>query len=48
MKRAYHLIFSSKLRLAEALARVQEELGDAAEVERLVAFLRASTRGFCR
>lgn len=48
VKRAYHLIFSSKLRLAEALARVQEELGDAAEVERLVAFLRASTRGFCR
>ena len=48
VKRAYHLIFSSKLRLPEALVRVREELEGVPEVERLLAFLEASTRGFCR
>jgi UDP-N-acetylglucosamine acyltransferase len=48
VKRAYHLIFSSKLRLPDALARVREELRGVPEVERLLAFLESSTRGFCR
>ncbi|MEN8182452.1 MAG: acyl-ACP--UDP-N-acetylglucosamine O-acyltransferase [Myxococcota bacterium] len=48
VKRAYHLIFSSKLRLEEALSRVREELPDSAEVERLLRFLESSERGFCR
>lgn len=46
--RAYHLIFSSRLRLEPALARVRAELGDSAEVARLVRFLESSERGFCR
>ena len=45
---AYHLIFSSKLRLEPALARVREELAGSPEVERLVGFLVSSSRGFCR
>jgi UDP-N-acetylglucosamine acyltransferase len=45
---AYHLIFSSKLRLEPALRRVREELAGSAEVERLVRFLASSARGFCR
>ena len=48
IKHAFHLIFQSKLRLEDALARVDEELGGVAEVERLVTFLRKTERGFCR
>ena len=48
IKRAFHLIFQSKLRLDDALARVEEEIGAIAEVERLVTFLRKTERGFCR
>lgn len=48
LKRAFHLLFASKLRLEIALARVREELPDAPEVARLVRFLESSTRGFCR
>lgn len=48
IKRAFHLIFFSKLRLEPALARVREELGRSPEVARLVAFLEKSERGFCR
>ncbi len=48
VKHAFHLIFRSKLRLETALARVDEEIGGVAEVERLVSFLRKTERGFCR
>jgi UDP-N-acetylglucosamine acyltransferase len=48
IKRAFHLIFRSKLRLEDALARVEEEVGGVPEVERLVSFLRKTERGFCR
>lgn len=48
IKHAFHLIFHSKLRLEEALARVDEEIGAVPEVERLVSFLRKTERGFCR
>lgn len=48
IKHAFHLIFRSKLRLEEALAQVDAELGGVPEVERLVGFLRKTERGFCR
>ena len=48
IKHAFHLIFRSKLRLEDALARVDEETGGVPEVERLVSFLRKTKRGFCR
>ena len=48
IKHAFHLIFRSKLRLEEALARVDVEIGGVPEVERLVSFLRKTERGFCR
>ena len=48
IKHAFHLIFQSKLRLEEALARVDAEIGAVAEVERLVSFLRKTERGICR
>jgi UDP-N-acetylglucosamine acyltransferase len=48
IKHAFHLIFHSKLRLEDALARVDAEIGAVPEVERLVSFLRKTERGFCR
>jgi UDP-N-acetylglucosamine acyltransferase len=48
IKHAFHLIFRSKLRLEDALTRVDEEAGGVPEVERLVSFLRKAERGFCR
>ncbi|MDP6981033.1 MAG: acyl-ACP--UDP-N-acetylglucosamine O-acyltransferase [Myxococcota bacterium] len=48
IKRAFHLCFHAGLRLEEALTSVREELKDAADVERLLAFLETSERGCCR
>jgi UDP-N-acetylglucosamine acyltransferase len=48
LKRAFHLLFASKLRLDVAVARIRDELPAVPEVERLLGFLERSTRGFCR
>ena len=48
LKRAFHIIFQSRLRLQDALARTREELGESPEVARLLTFLEKSERGFCR
>ncbi len=48
IKRAYHILFGSKLRLEPALARVREAGLTSPEVGRLVAFLEESERGFAR
>jgi len=48
LKRAYRIVFQSRLRTVEAIARVRAELPGVPEVERFVAFIEASTRGVCR
>jgi UDP-N-acetylglucosamine acyltransferase len=48
IKRAYHLIFHSKLRLGDAAERVRAEIQGCPEVERLLHFLERSERGFVR
>jgi UDP-N-acetylglucosamine acyltransferase len=48
LKRAYHILFQSKLRLGPALERVERECGDSPEVARLLRFLAESERGFVR
>jgi UDP-N-acetylglucosamine acyltransferase len=48
LKHAFHLLFSSKLLLATAVARVEAEVGATPEVQRLLAFLASSQRGVCR
>jgi UDP-N-acetylglucosamine acyltransferase len=48
IKRAFQILFKSQLRLAVALERTREELGEIPEVERLLCFLEKSERGFCR
>jgi UDP-N-acetylglucosamine acyltransferase len=45
---AYHLVFHSKLRLANAAERVRAEIQGCAEVDRLLQFLESSERGFIR
>ena len=48
IKRAFQLLFGSKLRLEEALARILGEGLDAPEVSRLVRFVESSERGVSR
>ena len=48
IKRAFNLLFGSKLRRQAAIARVREELPDVPEVERLLRFLESSERGVSR
>ena len=48
LKRAFHLVFQSHLRLQDALVRSREELGEWPEVARFLTFLEKSERGFCR
>jgi UDP-N-acetylglucosamine acyltransferase len=47
LKKAYKLLYRSKLPLAEALARIETEIGTA-EAKHLVEFVRRSERGICR
>ncbi len=48
LKRAYRIVFQSKLKLADAVAAVRAEVPAGPEVDRFVAFLEASERGLCR
>ncbi len=48
VKKAYRILFRSKLLLKDALARVERELAGSPEVDRMVKFIRDSERGFCR
>jgi UDP-N-acetylglucosamine acyltransferase len=42
---AFRMLFRVRLNLREAMARVDEELGEVPEVAELLAFIRASKRG---
>ena len=48
LKRAFHLLFHSKLRMHLALERVRSEVPGVTEVDRLLEFIERSERGFCR
>jgi UDP-N-acetylglucosamine acyltransferase len=48
IKHAYHVLFASKLPLAEAIPRLREEGGHVPEVARLLRFLETSERGIAR
>ena len=50
IKHAMHILFQSKLRFEQAVARAEQECRDSPEVERLLRFLRESrnNRGFVR
>ena len=48
LQRAYRILVRSKLRLEEALTRIETELGFFSEVQYLVEFVRSSKRGIVR
>jgi UDP-N-acetylglucosamine acyltransferase len=48
LKRAYRILFQSRLKRRAAVLRVREEFGDIPEVERLLSFIENSQRGICR
>jgi UDP-N-acetylglucosamine acyltransferase len=48
IKKAYRIIFQSKLRTKEALEKVRRELPRSVEIENLVTFIANSQRGICR
>jgi UDP-N-acetylglucosamine acyltransferase len=48
LKRAYRILFRSRLTLKAGLARLDRELGGCEEVRLLAAFIRGSTRGVIR
>lgn len=48
IKKAYRIIFQSKLKTKTALEKVQQEIPRCSEVESLVAFVANSQRGVCR
>lgn len=48
LKAAYKLLFMEKLRLKEAIKRIQEELSYTDEIKHLIEFIQQNKRGLCR
>ncbi len=48
LKKAYRIIFQSKLKTSAALKRVRAEITNSTETEQLIAFIEGSQRGICR
>ncbi|HWO43790.1 MAG TPA: acyl-ACP--UDP-N-acetylglucosamine O-acyltransferase [Candidatus Eisenbacteria bacterium] len=48
IKKAYRVIFHSKLTTSQALEKIRRELPHSVEVQQLVAFIAKSQRGICR
>jgi UDP-N-acetylglucosamine acyltransferase len=48
LRKAYRIIFNSKLKLKDAVEKVRREVTPFAEIEDLVAFVASSQRGICR
>jgi UDP-N-acetylglucosamine acyltransferase len=48
LRKAYRIIFQSKLRVKEALEKVREEISQTPEISALVDFVANSQRGVCR
>jgi UDP-N-acetylglucosamine acyltransferase len=48
VRRAYRILFQSKLRLEDALARLRNELAESPQVAHMMRFIEGSKRGICR
>ena len=48
LKKAYRIMFRSRLKSSDAIVKVRQELTGCAEAERLVTFVQNSQRGICR
>jgi UDP-N-acetylglucosamine acyltransferase len=48
LRKAYRIMFRSKLKIRDAIMKVRQELSGCAEAEQLVTFVENSQRGVCR
>jgi UDP-N-acetylglucosamine acyltransferase len=48
LKKAYRILFRSKLTMKEAIRKVRKELADSPDVEEMASFIEKSERGICR
>jgi UDP-N-acetylglucosamine acyltransferase len=48
LKKAYRIVFQSKLKTKDALKKVREEIPPTAEIEHFLTFIENSRRGVCR
>lgn len=48
IKKAYYILFQSKLLLKQSIKQVRDELGDFTEVEKIINFIETTKRGICR
>ena len=48
LKKAYRIMFRSRLKTRDAIVKVRQELAGYGEVEQLVTFVQNSQRGICR
>jgi UDP-N-acetylglucosamine acyltransferase len=48
LKKAYRIMFRSRLKTSDAIAKVRQQLRGCGEVEELVTFVQNSQRGICR
>jgi UDP-N-acetylglucosamine acyltransferase len=48
LKKAYRIIFQSKMKTVDALKKVRAEIPSSAEIDLLVSFVESSQRGVCR
>ena len=48
LKRAYRILFRSKLTMDEAIEKVKKEIKSSAEIDRLIEFIKNNRRGICR
>jgi UDP-N-acetylglucosamine acyltransferase len=48
LKKAYRIIFKSKLTTAEALNKIRAEMAPSEEIDQLISFIESSQRGVCR
>jgi UDP-N-acetylglucosamine acyltransferase len=48
LKKAYRIMFRSRLKTGDAIVKIQQELAGCAEAEHLVSFVQNSQRGICR
>lgn len=48
IKKAYNILFRSKLSLKEAIAKIEDEIPDSEDVKRMIEFINGTKRGICR
>jgi UDP-N-acetylglucosamine acyltransferase len=48
LKKAYRILFQSKMKIVDALNKVRAEIPSSAEIDLLVSFIESSQRGVCR